>query len=75
MHHIVGFLVAGAVLGGISAAGDKRKVRPVLRGVVKGGIVAKRKIDTYRAAAVAETQKLVHEASAELDRQRTEHEA
>jgi hypothetical protein len=75
MHHVIGFVVAGAALGGISVTGAKGKVRPVLRSLVKGGIVAKRKIDAYRAAAVSETQKLVQEASEELDQPRTEHKA
>lgn len=84
MHHIIGLFLVGA-LGGISATGGKGKGRPVLRSLVKGGIVAKRKIDTYRAAAVSGAQKLVDEARAELDqpvghhrsraRSRTEHQA
>jgi hypothetical protein len=75
MHHIIGFVAIGAVVGGISATKGKGKVRPVLRDLVKGGIVAKRKIDAYRAAALSETQKLVDEARAELDQPKTEHEA
>jgi hypothetical protein len=47
----------------------------MLRGLVKGGIVAKRKIDAYRAAALSEAQKLVDEARAELDQPKTEHQA
>jgi|GraSoi_2013_40cm_1033754.scaffolds.fasta_scaffold181961_2 hypothetical protein len=85
MHHIIGYVAIGAALGGVSAirvkdktkaeAEGKAKVRPVLRSLVKGGIVAKRKIDAYRAAAVSEAQKLVEEARAELDQPSTEHEA
>jgi hypothetical protein len=75
MHHIMGFVVIGAALGAISAAGGKGKVRPVLRSLVKGGLVAKRKIDSYRTAAVSEAQKLVEEARAELDQPSTEHAA
>jgi len=76
MHHIIGFVVIGAALGGISAAGGgKGKVRPVLRNLVKSGIVARRKIEAYRTAAVSEAQKLVDEARAELDQPRTEHQA
>jgi hypothetical protein len=74
MHHIIGFVVIGAALGGISATGGKGKVRPVLRSLVKGGIVAKRKVDAYRAAAVSEAQKLVEEARTELDQPTTERE-
>ena len=83
MHHIIGYVAIAAALGGISATRDKgktkaevkAKVRPVLRNLVKGGIVAKRKIDAYRATAVSEAQKLVEEARAELDQPATEHEA
>ena len=83
MHHILGFVVIGAALGAIFAtqskgkakAEVKTKVRPVLRSLVKGGLVAKRKVDAYRAAAVSEAQKLVEEARAELDEPTTEHEA
>jgi hypothetical protein len=42
---------------------------------VKGGIVAKRKFDVYKTAAVSQAEKLVDEARAELDEPRTEHEA
>jgi hypothetical protein len=81
MHHILGFVVIGAALGAISAtqskgkakAEVKTKVRSVLRSLVKGGLVAKRKVDAYRAAAVSEAQKLVEEARAELDEPTTEH--
>jgi hypothetical protein len=75
MHHIIGFAVIGAALGGISATGNKSKVRPALRSLVKGGIVAQRKINAYRAAALSEAQKLVDEARAELDLPRTAQEA
>jgi hypothetical protein len=85
MHHIIGYVAIGAALGGVSAirgkdkteaeAERKGKVRPVLRSLVKGGILAKRKIDAYRATAVSEAQKLVEEARAELDQPSTEHKA
>jgi hypothetical protein len=75
MHHIIGFAVVGAALGGMSATGNKSKVRPALRNLVKGGIVAQRKINAYRATAVSEAQKLVDEARAELDQPRTTQEA
>jgi hypothetical protein len=71
MHHIIGFVVLGAALGGLSAPGNKGKVRPALRSLVKGGIVAQRKINAYRAAAFSEAQKLVDEARVELDHPRT----
>jgi Protein of unknown function (DUF5132) len=75
MHHIIGFAIVGAALGGISATGSKSKVRPALRSLVKGGIVAQRKINAYRATALSEAQKLVDEARAELDQPRTTQEA
>ena len=83
MHHIIGYVAIGAVLGGITAtrskdktkAEVKTKVRPMLRSLVKGGLLAKRKIDAYRAAAVSEAQKLVEEARAELDQPSAEHKA
>jgi hypothetical protein len=75
MHHIIGFAVVGAALGGVAATGSKGKARPALRSLVKGGIVAQRKINSYRAAALSEAQKLVNEARAELDQPRTAQEA
>ena len=75
MHHLIGFVVFGAVLGGISATGSKSKVRRVVRNLVKRGILAKRKIDVYRSAAVSEAQKLVDEARVELDQPRKAQEA
>jgi len=44
----------------------------MVRKLVKGGIVAKRKIQAVGNAAIAETQKLVDEARADLDRAGTE---
>ena len=41
MHHVIGALLIGAVAGGVAGNRDKR--RPVVRKLVKGGIVAKRK--------------------------------
>jgi hypothetical protein len=75
MHHILGFVVIGAALSGVSATGSKGKVRPALRSLVKGGIVVQRRINAYRAAALSEAQKLVDEARAELDQPRTAQEA
>jgi hypothetical protein len=75
MHHIIGFAVVGAALGGVAATGSKGKARPALRSLVKGGIVAQRKINSYRAAALSEARKLVDEARAELDQPGTAQEA
>jgi len=65
MHHVIGALVIGAVAGGV--AGNSKRHRPLVRRLVKGGIMAKRKLQAAGAAAIAETQKLVDEARAELD--------
>jgi hypothetical protein len=75
MHHIIGYVLIGAAFGGVSATGNKGKVRPALRSLVKGGIVAQRKINAYRATALSEGQKLVDEARAELDQPRAAQEA
>jgi len=65
MHHVIGTLLIGALAGGV--AGNREKRRPLVRRLVKGGIVAKRKLQAASATAIAETQKLVDEARAELD--------
>jgi hypothetical protein len=62
----LGALLIGAVAGKV--AGDRDSRRSLVRQVVKGGMVAKRKLQAVGAAAVAETQKLVAEARSELDR-------
>jgi hypothetical protein len=67
MHHIIGLVVVGAALGGVSASASKGKARPVLRNLVKGGIVAQRRFNAYRETALSEAHKLVDEARAELD--------
>jgi len=70
MHHVIGTLLIGAVAGGVAGNRDRR--RTVVRRLVKGGIVTKRKIQAVSAAAIAETRKLVEEARADLDRPSTE---
>jgi len=70
MHHIIGALLVGAFAGGM--AGSRVRRRPIARSLIKGGIAAKRKIQAAGCTAIAETQKLVDEARAELDRQGTE---
>jgi len=70
MHHMIGTLLIGAVAGGVAGNRDRR--RTVVRRLVKGGIVTKRKIQAVSAAAIAETRKLVEEARADLDRPSTE---
>jgi hypothetical protein len=66
MHHVIGALLVGAVAGGVAGNRDRR--RPLVRRLVKGGIMAKRKLQVAGATAIAETQRLVDEARAELDR-------
>jgi predicted methyltransferase MtxX (methanogen marker protein 4) len=65
MHHIIGALVVGAIGGG--AAGDSGRRRSIAGKLIKGGIVAKRRIEAAGAAALSETKKLVEEARTELD--------
>jgi hypothetical protein len=70
MHHVIGALVIGGVAGGVT--GGRAFLRPMVREIVKGGIVAKRKIQSVGYAAIAETRRLVDEARADLDRPETE---
>jgi len=70
MHHIIGALAIGAVGGRAAANPEKR--RRIVRGLIKGGIAAKRRMEAAAFTAVAETKKLVEEARAELDRSGTE---
>jgi molybdenum-dependent DNA-binding transcriptional regulator ModE len=70
MHHVIGALLIGGVAGGVT--GGRARLRPMVRDLVKGGIVAKRRIQAVSNAAIAETQKLVDEARADLDRAEAE---
>jgi hypothetical protein len=72
MHHIIAAVFAGSIFGG-AASSQRVKVRSALRQVIKGGIVAKRKMEAFGAATMAETHKLVDEAQAELGNEATEH--
>jgi hypothetical protein len=65
MHHVIGTLVIGA-LGGM--AFPRAKLRPAIRGLVKGGIAARRRLEEVGTAARTEVEKLVDEARADLDR-------
>ena len=65
MHHVIGAVLIGAAAGAVT--GNRSPGRPMVRGIVKGGIVAKRKIQAVGRTAITETQKLVEEARAELD--------
>jgi hypothetical protein len=64
MHHVIGYLVIGA-LGGITV--PRAKVRPALRGLVRNGMLAGRKKQDLGATARSEVNKLVDEARADLD--------
>jgi hypothetical protein len=70
MHHIIGALVIGAIGGG--AAGTSGKRREIARKLIKGGLIAKRKVEAIGATAAAETKRLVEEARTELDQPGTE---
>ena len=65
MFCVIGTLLIGVAAGGVAGNRDRR--RPLVRRLVKGGIVAKRKLQAMGASAIAETQKLVNEARADLD--------
>jgi hypothetical protein len=70
MHHMIGALVIGAFAGGV--AGRRARLRPAVRGLVKGGIVMKRKIESLGTTAFGEIHKVVEEARAELNEAGTE---
>jgi len=70
MHHLLGALIVGGIAGG--AASNRISLRPTVRGLVKGGIIAKRKIEAVSTAAAQEAQKIVDEARMELDQPGTE---
>jgi len=67
MHHLIGAMVVGAVMGVATRAG----VRRGLRRLVKGGIVAKRKAQALGAAVVEQAHEIVDEARADMDEQGT----
>ncbi len=69
MHCILGALLIGVVSGGVAGNSDRR--RPLVRGLVKSGILAKRKLQSAGASVMAEAQELVDEARAELDYAKT----
>ena len=55
MHHVIGALAIGAIGG--RAAGNSEKRRRIVRGLIKGGITAKRKMEAAAFTALAETKK------------------
>ena len=58
--------MVGSLAGGL--AGNPNRRRPILRSIVKGGIIAKRKLEAVSATVLAETRNLAEEARVELDR-------
>jgi hypothetical protein len=70
MCHIAGALIVGAFAG--TAAGKPAGLRPLARGIVKRGLVAKRKVESASVALTAEARKIVEEARLELDQAGTE---
>jgi len=74
VHHVIGALLIGTFAGGVAGgvAGNRDKRRPLVRKLVKGGIVVKRKLQAAGETAIVETRKLVDEARADLDRAVTE---
>jgi hypothetical protein len=70
MHHLIGTFVIGAIAGALG--GRSSCLRPAMKGLVKGGIAAKRKIEAVTATARTEVEKLVEEARADLNQSGTE---
>jgi hypothetical protein len=75
---LIGALIAGTIAGSATsprALGDPARLRPAFRGLVKRGIIAKRKIQSAGTAVAQEAQKIVDEARLELDRAEAEQES
>ena len=66
--------LAPLILGTVAAGGmgDRARLRRAARGLVKSGIVAKRKIQAAGDVLAKETRAIVNEARMELDEVRTE---
>jgi len=69
MCEVVGALIVGAVAGTAAgtAASKPAGLRPMVRGMVKRGLIAKRKVESVSAAVAVEARKIVEEARLELD--------
>jgi hypothetical protein len=65
MCHVIGALIVGAVAG--TAAPRPKGWRPMVRGIVKSGIIAKRRIESAGVTVAAEARKIADEARLELD--------
>ena len=64
MHHILGGVLIGAVLGGGTS---KQRLRPFLRRAVKGGILTARKARAVGESLRTQAADLIAEARAEID--------
>ena len=71
MHHLVGTFVIGAIAGALG--GRSASLRPAMRGLVKGGIIARRQVESATATARREMAKLVAEARADLNQETEQH--
>jgi uncharacterized protein (DUF697 family) len=65
MHHIIGGFIVGAAFGQTTR---QTIWRPLLRNVIKGGIVAAREARAVTAAVRAEAVSIYEEAQSELNR-------
>ena len=70
MCHIVGAMIVGAAAG--TAARKPAGLRPVVRGIIQGGLIATRKVKSAGEAVAKEAHKIVEEARLELDQAGTE---
>jgi len=66
MHHIIGGFIVGAAVGQTSR---KLVWRPLLRNVIKGGIVVAREASSATATLRQQAVSIYEEAKAELDQQ------
>ena len=64
MHQIIGGIVIGAIVGKTSG-----KIRPLLRKVVKGGLIAERKAKELGRSLRSEVDGIVAEAKTELEQE------
>jgi hypothetical protein len=65
MHHLIGTIA----VGGLAGLATRTGARQGLRRLVRGGIVAKRKLQALGGTIVEQAQGLVDEARADLDEQ------
>ena len=74
MCEVVGALIVGAVAGTAAGAAATKPagLRPMVRGIVKRGLIVKRKVESASAAVAVEARKIIEEARVELDQTGTE---